>query len=43
MSRSILGEENMVSRRRESEGSEALGSPDPVVSELELSWASGDC
>jgi hypothetical protein len=29
--------------RRESEGSQVLGSPDPVVSELEISWASGEC
>ncbi len=29
-------------KRRESEGSEVLRSPDPVVSELEISWASGE-
>jgi hypothetical protein len=29
-------------RRRESEGSEVLRSPDPVVSELEISWTSGE-
>ncbi len=32
----------ILARRRESEGSEVLRSPDPVVSELEISWASGE-
>ncbi len=32
----------ILSRRRESEGSEVLRSPGPVVSELEISWTSGE-
>jgi hypothetical protein len=32
----------ILARRRESEVSEVLRSPDPVVSELEISWASGE-
>jgi hypothetical protein len=33
----------ILARRRESEGSQVLGSPDPFVSELEISWVSGEC
>jgi hypothetical protein len=33
----------ILARRRQSEGSEVLWSSDPVVSELEISWATGEC
>jgi hypothetical protein len=32
----------ILARRRESEGSDVLQSPDPVVSEIEISWPYGE-
>jgi hypothetical protein len=40
--RRTIARAQILARRRESEGSEVLRSPDPVVSELEISWMSGE-